>query len=87
MQDLSTFDNELRARALKHEVDLARAQAIGYVWGLQDRGEDGDIMTSLAFGDAYASHKCTYLLEQATFCPNIRDAYQQWRKTRTIVEP
>lgn len=66
-------------------VEVARAQATGYVWGRQDAGESGrDTGYSLDFGEAYAAVKRAYVTEQRHSCPPIQSAFNEWRESRRI---
>lgn len=73
-----------RDQRLTIEVELAVHQAIGYVWGRQDRGEPGDTIRSMEFGRAYGTRKRAYLTEESAFMPNIRAAYEEWSRTGII---
>ena len=72
---------------ITREVDLARARATGYAWGRQDQGDTGDTSSSLVFADTYAEYTKAFRSEQVSFLPNIRDAYETWKRTGAIVEP
>lgn len=78
MRDLTTAE--------QRTVEMDKAQAIGYVWGLQDAGADsaGDTLRSLAFGEAYAERKRAYLGEGSYWMPNIRDAFDWWSRLGEI---
>jgi hypothetical protein len=68
---------------MARNVAIAQAQAIGYVWGVQDatKGAERDTQDSLRFGEAYGALKRAYLTEQTFMLPNIADAYALWAAT------
>lgn len=70
--------------SIERQVEQSEYQAIGYVWGRQDAGEDGDTIRSMEFGRAYAERKRAFLTEQTYFMPNIKDAYEEWSETGSI---
>lgn len=74
----------LTHESIDRQVNVAEEKAIGYVWGRQDMGEDGDTILSMKFGKAYAERMRDFLSERSCFMPNIRDAYEEWRRTGTI---
>jgi hypothetical protein len=64
-----------------HALDIARAQAAGYVWGRQDAGEsDRDTGYSIDFANWYAEQKRAYLEEETHSLPNLQSAYEEWRR-------
>lgn len=66
-------------------VTIAHAQAIGYVWGRQDAGEDpGDTGYSLAFGKAVALVASLFESEAIYTKRPLQDTFPLWRDTRMI---
>lgn len=66
-------------------VEVAQAQATGYVWGRQDAGESGrDTGYSLDFGKAYGAAKLEYVTERRFMLPPIQAAFNEWRESGVI---
>lgn len=66
-------------------VEIARAQAMAYVWGRQDAGEsERDTGFSMAFAAAVAMVRELYETER-TWCHRpLQDQFPEWRDTRMI---
>lgn len=86
-EEIAEWYSRLNAlSAIKREdVNRSKAQAIAYVWGIQDGSGDGsDTAESIAFGDVYGWHALEFAEERGCSQHNIRDAYKSWKATGVI---
>lgn len=63
------------------EVDTLMAQAIGYVWGRQDAGDQRSVIEadgSLAFGHVYAHHAIDFETHAIFMRRSIPHGYELW---------
>lgn len=75
-------DGERQQRVQK-VCDMLRANATGYVWGLQDAGSASahirEIPVEWEFPKAYREHCEAYELEHTFSRMSVRDAWESWR--------
>lgn len=85
--DWETLNDAKQALSERRQiaVEIAQAQAISYVWGRQDAGEDmKDTGFSIDFGRAYALHVCWYESQQICYRRNIESAFLRFRDGLSI---
>lgn len=87
VNEIESWYSRLNALAptRREDVNRAKAQAIAYVWGIQDATrEQCDTEESISFGDAYGWHALEFAEERSCSQLNIRDAYRAWKVTGVI---
>lgn len=66
------------------EVEMLRANAVGYVWGLQDGGDKSghvvEITADWYFAEAYEEHAQAFADGKATSRMAIQQAWSSWRR-------